>query len=213
MNTSPSDIAKALLDVRKAYRLLHNYQRAALDAARYIGNRLGFPYEGGYPRFTSCSPGDGKGWLGLSAWDWLNLYFYEFHFMKEEGEGKHIHFSILLYSDTGYYLGESIAPDREDPGTYPSAEQSETKVGFIFYREWPAAYDSLFNNRQQARDFLVNGKLPATLLVEGVRGKVRDFSCLASQESTDHLVMELMSFAKTEGFLSNEDFVIASEGR
>jgi len=202
MNTNPSEVADALLDVRKAYRLLHNFQRSALDAASYIGDRLGFPYEGGYPHFTSCRRGDGKGWLGLSAWDWLNLYFYEFHFMKQEEEDKLIHFSILLSSDTGYYLNESFAPDRDDPGTYPSAEQSKTKMGFIFYRQWLADYDSLFDNRQQARDFLVDGKLPAMLHDGGVRGMVRDFSCLAGQEATNHLVMELIRFGELEGFLS-----------
>lgn len=48
MNTNPAEIADALLDVRKSYRLLHDYQRAALDAASYIGNRLGLSYQGGY---------------------------------------------------------------------------------------------------------------------------------------------------------------------
>jgi hypothetical protein len=200
MNTNPSEIANALLDVRKAYRLLHDYQRAALDAASYIGNRLGFTYEGGYSRFTSCSPRTGKGWLGASAWDWLNLYFYEFHFMKQEEEGKQIFLSILLFSDTGFYLNESVAPDRDDPGTYPSAEQSQTKVGFTFYRHWKGDYDSLFANRQQTRDFLIDEKLPAMLLEGGVRGMVRDFSCLAEQESTDTLVTELIGFGAREGF-------------
>lgn len=212
MNSNPSEIADALLNVRKAYRLLHDYQRAALDAASYIGNRLGLSYQGGYPRFTACSPRDGKGWLGASAWDWLNLYYYEFHFRKQETEERSVNLSILLFSDTAYYLNQSVAPARDDPATYPAAEQSETKVGFLFYRQWQGPYDSIFSDRQQVRELLAEGKLPPMLLDGGVRGKVWDFSCLASQETADQLVMELMSFAKTEGFLSNEDLVVASDG-
>jgi hypothetical protein len=141
----------------------------------------------------------------LSAWDWLNLYFYEFHFMKQETGATHIHFSMLLFSDTGYYLSETIAPDRDDPGTYPSAELSETKVGFLFYRRWQAEYDSIFSDREQARDFLFEKKLPAMLFGDGVRGMVCDFSCLAKQQSTETLVMELMRFGVSEGFLSNDE--------
>lgn len=207
MNTNLSEIAAALLDVRKAYRLLHDYQRAALDAAGYIGNRLGFSYQGGYPRFTSCAPRSGRGRLEDSAWDWLNFYYYEFHFRKQESEQSSVNLSILLFCDTAYYLNHSVAPVRDDPATYPAAEQSETKLGFLFYRKWQSAYDSIFSDREQIREFLVEGKLEPMLIDGGVRGRVRDFSSLASQETAEQLVRELVNFGTTEGFLRNEDFV------
>jgi len=213
MNQISSEISRALIDVRKGYRLLHDYQRSALDAARYIGDCLGFNYVGGYTHFGNSSPANEKvvnGGLAASAWDWLNLYFYDFHFMKEETEGEYVHFCILLFSDTGYYQNESIAPERDMPTTYPSAEQSETKVGFLLYSSWEEEYDSFFTARDQVRDFLFEGKLPPLLVNGEVRGMVCDFSCLASQESADRLVMELRRFGEAEGFLNSQTPAIAT---
>ena len=51
MNISQKEIEKALVDVRKAYRLLHDYQQAVLDAAKYIGSRLGLELRRRLPVF------------------------------------------------------------------------------------------------------------------------------------------------------------------
>ena len=76
----PQNIKDTLQEARKAYRFLYDYQKRILDLVSYIGGKYGFRYRGGYSKFSNSSPRDGKGNLGNWAWDWLNLYFYEFNF-------------------------------------------------------------------------------------------------------------------------------------
>ena len=115
MNISQKEIEKALVDVRKAYRLLHDYQQAVLDAAKYIGSRLGLDYGGGYPCFGNCSPRPGK--IANSTWDWLNLVFYDFHFQTKIAD-RDVNFLIRLFSDTGYFVSSHLSPEKADVSTF-----------------------------------------------------------------------------------------------
>ena len=141
MTPSQTEIEKALVDVRTAYRLLHDYQRAALDAAKYIGTQLSFDYRGGYQGFTdNSSPKPGKGHLSLSSWDWLNLVFYDFHFTRRLGSTD-LNLLIRLFSDTGYFISDDPSPDKTVVSTFAPVELSRTMVGFLFYMEWKPEYD------------------------------------------------------------------------
>jgi len=200
MNPSVAEVTNALQDVRKAYRLLHDYQRAALDASSYIGAHLGFRYAGGYSKFSECAPRDGRGALDNWAWDWLNLYFYDFHFVREQDGEEPVNLSIWLFSDTGYFVSKHPSPDETDIDTFARAEDSGSKVGFIAYRQWTEDYDFI-EDSEAVRTFLENnGQLPKLLHDAGIRAMVRDFSCLTCQDSTDILVSELAEFLKSSGF-------------
>jgi len=110
MSSSKVEIDQALLDVRKAYRLLHDYQRAALDAVKYIGSQLGFTYNGGSPRFSSCAPRPGKGQLNLWAWDWLNIVCHDFDFISESKEPEVLGLKIRLFSAIQAFLTSKVIP-------------------------------------------------------------------------------------------------------
>lgn len=213
MNRESHEIAAALLDVRRAYRLLHDYQRAALDAANYIGTQLGFAYTGGYSNFSDCAPRDGKGSLENWAWDWLNLYFHEFHFMRNGDSEEAINLSIWLFSDTGYYGSSHPEPDETDISTFAKAEESGTKVGFIFYREWREEYNIAYDD-EPVRVFLSEGgKLPLLLEKAGIRATLRDFSAVAGQQSADVLLGELIHFANSNGFPLSRNPVLTESAR
>lgn len=138
MNPSLPNIEATLLEVRKAYRLLHDYQRLVLDAVDYVGKQLGFTYAGGYPKFSSASPGQGRGKLGCWAWDWLNMILYEFHFTRTGNEGKLWRFSLLLISDTGYFCSKLEDANKCEVDSYLPVDGSATKIGFLMSaREWP----------------------------------------------------------------------------
>lgn len=75
-----NELDKSLVEVRKAYRILFDYQTRILDLVKYIGQKTQFSYSGGYSKFSNSGPNNGRGSLDLWAWDWLNFYFYEFNF-------------------------------------------------------------------------------------------------------------------------------------
>jgi hypothetical protein len=81
---TPSDFENALIDVRKAYRLLYLYQRRVMDLVQFIGDSLTFRYAGGWSWFSDNTPKGGKGSLENWAWDWINMYFYEFNFSAKK---------------------------------------------------------------------------------------------------------------------------------
>ncbi|WP_353140435.1 hypothetical protein [Pseudopedobacter sp.] len=134
MSNNTSDI---LLEVRKAYRFLYNYQSRILDLIGFIGNKFGVNYKGGYPKFSDIVPRPGKGNLNNWAWDWLNMYFYEFHFgmhevvYNKEGEQRidKLTFAIFIVNDNGYFL--STDKNKIQTDTFKPVEESESKLIFV----------------------------------------------------------------------------------
>lgn len=115
-------------DVRKAYRLLYLYQQRVLDIVKFIGGLMSRKYAGGWSKFSNSGPRNGQGKLDLWAWDWLNMYSYDFYF----GEENNVKFSIWLVSDTGYYDNmpqEYI--NRMKLESFTSVQDSETKLILI----------------------------------------------------------------------------------
>lgn len=196
MSSSDLKIDQALLDVRKAYRILHDYQQMVLDAIKYIGNQLGLKYYGGLPQFSNASPGRDKGHLGLSPWDWLNMVFYEFYFRPEdEPIDKSLRFSILLISDSGYFDAEADILDKKATDLYHSPERSSTKIAFILSGPEYNGFE-FTNNKAEMRTFIQeNGKLPVTYATNGIHALCVDLSRLASEDSTDSLIKELVDFS------------------
>lgn len=201
MIANAQDIEQALLDVRKAYRLLHDYQRAALDAANYIGNQLGFTYVGGWPLFSDCAPRVGKGGLDYWAWDWLNLVCYDFNFEQNTAATGKIDLTICLMSDTGFYVSDKPQVSKIDVTSFKAAESSETKVGFLLYREWQNNFTAVRWERTAIRRFIENnGELPSEMMKAGVVGKCCSFARICDEDSADSVIDELLHLAKSKGF-------------
>jgi hypothetical protein len=198
---SAIEIDEALLDVRRAYRLLHDFQRAALDAAKYVGKRVGFTYQGGYPLFSNVSPQRGRGSLENWSWDWLNLVCYDFHFNNGTDEN-HFNLLIRLFSDTGYFMSDQATAAKTDVTSFAAPEASETKVAFILYgkEKWTGEHDKFAETKDQVRQFLEKDELPAKLRAAGIVGKCFPFSRLANEKAADDLVDELIKWAKANGF-------------
>lgn len=145
-NNSPQDV---LLEVRKAYRLLYQYQRRVLDLMKYIGNAYQLSYEGGWTKFSNVSPRNGTGKLSNWAWDWLSMYYYEFHFKEKLVDTDTIGFSIFLVNDTGFFetnKTETISATKLSK--YHPVEKSETKLVFVagknFWEGWSQDWRDLY---------------------------------------------------------------------
>lgn len=138
------------LNVRKAYRLLYEYQSKVLEVMKYISSYIGYEFKGGYSKFSNNCPRDGQGkkrrkdraYLTYWAWDWLNMYFYEFNFgdkkfKASKGDDFLILFCVFLVSDTGWFLDEDNFENvqtRVDLSTFKNADESSTQLIFVAYK-------------------------------------------------------------------------------
>lgn len=133
MQQNQNEVEKLLVEVRKSYRLLYQYQRRVLDLVDYIGKRFGFSYAGGYSKFSNVTPREGKGNLTNWAWDWLNMYYYEFRFRTKQVNNGHLDFSIAILSDTGFFMARE-SNDKIDPtmvSKFADVDNSETHLVLI----------------------------------------------------------------------------------
>ena len=124
-----------LTEVRKAYRLLFDYQTKLLALVKYIGGKYGYNYNGGYPKFSNNQPRQGRGNLDDWAWDWLNLYFHEFNFgSKKIDNNTKIYFSVFILNDDGYFQAcqkEQRNVGRVSPNKFEKPENSNSKLIFV----------------------------------------------------------------------------------
>lgn len=130
-----------LTEVRKAYRLLFDYQSKLLALVNYIGGKFGYNYNGGYPKFSNNQPRQGSGNLKLWAWDWLNLYFHEFSFGKKDlDNGDSLYFSVFVLNDDGYFLAnkkEEKSISELNINDFERPEFSHSKLIFVVgYNYW-----------------------------------------------------------------------------
>jgi len=108
---------------------------------------------------------------------------------------------MMLVSDTGIYLGETRDSTEPDDATFASAEASQTKVGFLFFREWREEWGHQLYTQDALRSFLgQEGALPKILTDGGCIGKCYDFSQLSNEASTEALITEVIQFANAGRF-------------
>lgn len=116
------------LEIRKAYRLLFDYQRRILNLIQFIGSTYNIPYKKGKPLFSSRGTNRLDNW----AWDWIYMYCYEFHFQRNE-EDDTLWFSVILKNDSGYFESnlEDSSIDRLDIEKFKDVEKSSTDLIFM----------------------------------------------------------------------------------
>ncbi|MDM1507759.1 hypothetical protein HX079_18585, partial [Myroides odoratimimus] len=88
----------------------------------------------------------GSGNLTNWAWDWLNMYYYEFHFGIKESQSDKLYFSIFLVCDTGFFEVRDINNvTKLDVSSFKNAESSSTKLIFVvgknFWDGWGVNWD------------------------------------------------------------------------
>lgn len=123
---SKNDFRESLIDVRKAYRLLYEYQRRILDLMKYIGNYYDRELYAGFPIYSQITPRKTSVRFEKWAWDWLNMYLYEFNFgLKDD-----VRFISVIESDSGYY-DAGYPRDKRDIKVYNSPELSTSRIYLI----------------------------------------------------------------------------------
>jgi hypothetical protein len=187
-----SQLENALCDVRKAFRLLYHYQRRVLDLVKFIGDNLEFNYKGGNSIFSNTCPRNGGGRLENWAWDWINMYYYEFHFGSKVIAKNNITFSIFIQSDTGFFDIENT--NRLAVESFSSVECAKTRLIFVIGKNvWdisPTYPNSKIFNSQNiiSSKELPNGGL---MLI-----KAYNLSEFIDEESTRLNIKDFISFCE-----------------
>ena len=140
METTTDNLSKALLDVRRAHRILYAYQRRMSDLAYFIKCKLGMPDFYGFKHFSNPIYGRSKGhsrlniWHDMWAWDYLYSYLFEYYLgvQKTSDEVYEYKFSLIQYSDTGYF--DQDGQRRCRISEFGSEKESSSKL--LFFLEY-----------------------------------------------------------------------------
>ncbi len=144
-NINNSNVEALLCDVRKAYRLLHIYQKRVLDLVNFISNYWGFKLNSGNPWFSNASFQRSSVKLNQWPWDWLPMYCYNFYFNRE-GDIP-LWLGIIIQSDTGYY--DNMNVDINSPLEFPSPKDSDTRIILLINdKPWLEREDGAFSKNK-----------------------------------------------------------------
>lgn len=115
-------------EVRKAHRLIYEYQRRVQDLTWYIKNKLCFDSYEGYKKFSAPIK-DGKK-IHVENWSWDWIYTYAFEYYLGYNSQRNVRGSAILISDNGFWIGGKEAK-RTELDTFASPENSKTLL--VFY--------------------------------------------------------------------------------
>jgi len=190
-HTPPHDV---FLNVRKAYRLLHDYQCMVRDGIGYIGSQFDIGYNGWWPRLPG-SAGLDRTKLKISPWDLLEMVFNEFHFVKEIGDNAWLSLSLIVISDSGFIDGDEKVNDKENLSAFAPADVSSTKFAFILRKtHWDHLH--FMDDKVQMRNFIrAGGSLPHELIKREFVGKCYDMTCLTNEAEANKVVSDIIASA------------------
>lgn len=141
METTKENLRKALLDVRRAHRILYAYQRRMLDLATFIRHRLTKNSDlavNGFKHFSDPVPGSRNNISPLQkmwAWDFLYSYLFEYYLGEKETDDGFVYaLSLIQYSDTGYFDQEEEGTRLELEKFKPEEESSSKLLFFLEYK-------------------------------------------------------------------------------
>jgi hypothetical protein len=130
----------ALLNVRKAYRLLFEYQERILNLMQYIGQTYDIPATKGNPLFSSKGSNRVDNW----AWDYIYMYHFVFNFWRTTEEDP-VWLNAYLLNDSGFYEKEENKNNNAkkfDINNFELVEDSKSKLTLVsglpgFEWSWP----------------------------------------------------------------------------
>lgn len=137
-----------LIEVKKAYRLLFDYQNRILDLMDFIGKTYEIDFSAGYSQYSRVVRK--KGQLHNWAWDWLPMYYYEFFFEEEKAGAGHLRLSVFLLNDSGFYDSskDNKSAHKLDISSYKPIEETKTQLIFLagkdfWWDDWDKNTNSL----------------------------------------------------------------------
>lgn len=191
---SKTELEDVFVDVRKAYRLLYFYQRRIMDTAGFIASILSQHIQSGYALHSSNAPKNGSN-LNIDrwAWDWLNMYSYEFYLGSNTKDGVKYEMAIAVQADSGF--------DDADEGVtgidvekFPPVETCVTKIYlYIGKNTWkPDEFEfTWYKDADDEYIYNEDGKL--------FIGKRFDLSDFSDEAKIREKVNQFKEFVKSKG--------------
>ena len=191
------EISDSMVEVRKAYRLLHTFQKRILDLANYIGHYWDFGFHSGHPWFSDAVFQRKNAKLDRWSWDWLPMYYYDLFFEKEVN-GKKLQLGVIIQADTGYY--DVDTKNKNDVLSFGPPENSETRIILM-------ASDGHWNSE----DFRKNGysskettEYPVGDIIKNDKGKyviAKAYSIenFINEDLTKEQLVDFESFCESKG--------------
>lgn len=130
---SEKQLRSAFCEIRKAHRLIYEYQRRMQDLTWFIKNKLGFPEYKGYKKYSNPLSSRNTIFYDNWSWDWIYTYVYEYYLgeLATKDSDDSWRLSIIQISDTGFYKNMSDGAEQTKLETYAPVEDSDSKI--IFY--------------------------------------------------------------------------------
>lgn len=130
---SESQLNDALCEVRKAHRLIYEYQRRMLDLTWFIKTKLDFPQYAGIKKYSNPISSRGTIFHDMWSWDFIYTYVFEYYLGEQADIDRKLSwkFCIIQVSDTGFYKGCQDEVTATNINSYASPEDSETRL--LFY--------------------------------------------------------------------------------
>lgn len=158
---SPIEIKEALVDIRKAHRLLFEYQRRIMDVMYFVQDKLRFPsnltgnrlffdpiryVRSSYGQFNVHE---------IWAWDFIYSYIFEFYLgsktCKKEGRSFRCDLSVVEVSDTGYLESRELNKDFRETNSYLSPESASSVLIFMVQTKPEEVEENIWQDRFYVR--------------------------------------------------------------
>lgn len=159
MDNTIVTLKDALVEVRKAHRLVESFQERMLSLVNFIATRLDFHQMEGVKHFSNpVYPYKGGDHLKVNprnwAWDFIYPYLFEYYVGDDELEdGSTIMLSIIQYADTGFFDNEN--EDRTQPSLFAPSEEAGSKLLFFMERK-PKGCKELWSDYSYTAQYVLN---------------------------------------------------------
>lgn len=222
METTSENLSKALLDVRRAHRIIYAYQRRMSDLAYFIKCKLGMPDFYGFKHFSNPIYGRSKGhsrlniWHNMWAWDYLYSYLFEYYLgvQKTSDEAYEYKFSLIQYSDTGYF--DQDGQRRCRISEFGSEDESGSKL--LFFLEYnPKGSEWAWKDGPYLRRIILDKEVGSKKHMKGVitiGDKHKQILCsfplerFINMEATLEVLREFRSYCKEQGIHVFDDLIL-----
>ena len=212
-NNKIDSLKNALIEVRKAHRLVFSYQERMLSLVNFIkahldGNRLSGVKHFSDPIKKKAGSAELTLPPGMWAWDYLYSYLFEYFIYEETlDDDSGIMLSVVQYTDTGFF--DSKTDDKLDVAGFVEPEKSISKLMFIM-EHTPKGRKAVWQNREASRPSIENKKYASAkhksdVIYPNGEGKTRlllysvPLEQFADERSSIEALKGYLSFLKKEG--------------
>ena len=212
-NSKIDSLKNALVEVRKAHRLVYSYQERMLSLVNFIkahldGNRLSGVKHFSDPIKRKAGSEELTLPPGMWAWDFMYSYLFEYYIYEDTlDDDSSIMLSIVQYTDTGFF--DSNTDDKIDIAGFVEPEKAISKILFIM-EHTPKGKKAVWNNWEDLRPYIENkayasSKHKADVIYPNGEGKTRlllysiPLEQFADERSSIEALKGYLSFLKKEG--------------